>query len=157
MNVEIREFQPGDETVFRTLNEAWITAYFELEKKDLEILGNPKHYILDPGGSIYFAAHANTKEVLGCCALLSLGDDAFEVAKMAVAEPWRRRGIGRQLLHGIVAAARARGARRLYLETHHSLEAAIALYRSEGFQYLRPEDVRPSPYRRVTVFMERYL
>ena len=157
MNVEIREFRPGEEAVFRALNEAWITAYFELEKKDLEILGDPQQHILGPGGSIYFAANTDTKEILGCCALLSIGKGTFEVAKMAVAEPWRGHGIGRQLLRGVIAAARARGARRLYLETHHSLEHAIALYRSEGFQYLRPEDVRPSPYRRVTVFMEREL
>src|SRR5665213_3156230 len=98
MNVEIREFQSGEEAIFRALNEAWITAYFKLEKKDLEILGDPKHSIFDPGGSIYFAVHAETKEILGCCALLSIGDDAFEVAKMAVAEPWRGQGLGRQLL-----------------------------------------------------------
>lgn len=157
MNVEIREFQPGDEAIFRALNEAWITAYFALEKKDLEILGDPQRYILEPGGSILFAVHPDTHEILGCCALLSIGQDIFEVAKMAVAEPWRGQGIGRRLLRGVLAAARARGARRLYLETHHSLQAAIALYRSEGFKYLRPEDVHPSPYRRVTVYMERYL
>ena len=157
MNVEIREFQPGEEAIFRALNEAWITAYFKLEKKDLEILGDPKHCILDPGESIYFAVRADTKEILGCCALLAIGDDAFEVAKMAVAEPWRGQAIGRQLLRGTIAAARARGARRLYLETHHSLEHAIVLYESEGFVHLRPEDAPPSPYRRVTVFMEQYL
>jgi ribosomal protein S18 acetylase RimI-like enzyme len=61
------------------------------------------------------------------------------------------------LLRGAVAAARAGGAHRLYLETHHSLEHAIALYESEGFVHLRPEDAQPSPYRRVTVYMERYL
>ncbi len=32
MNIGIREFQPGDEQAFRTINEAWITAYFKLEE-----------------------------------------------------------------------------------------------------------------------------
>ncbi|MHB1857824.1 MAG: hypothetical protein ACYCPM_10365 [Acidobacteriaceae bacterium] len=43
MNIQIREFQPGDEIVFRTLNEAWITAYFKLEDEDIPTLGNPQH------------------------------------------------------------------------------------------------------------------
>ena len=157
MNIQIREFQPGDEIVFRTLNEAWITAYFKLEDEDIPTLGNPQHHILDAGGHIYFAMHPQTGEVLGCCALLAMEKGCFEVAKMAVAERLRGQGIGRQLLRGTIAEARNRGARRLYLVTHHSLKNAIALYESEGFVHLRPEDAPPSPYARATVFMEKFL
>ncbi len=157
MNVEIREFQPGDETAFRVLNEAWITAHFKLEDEDRAVLDDPQHYILDAGGHIYCAVNSETGEVLGCCALLAMEQGVFEVAKMTVAEKWRNRGIGRKLLRGTVNAARALGAKRLYLETNHTLENAIALYRSEGFEHLRPEDVKPSPYVRATIFMEQYL
>ena len=157
MKVELREFQPGDEVAFRTLNEDWIQAYFRVEEKDLEVLGDPKRFILDKGGHIYFAVHAETREILGCCALLRLEEGVFEVAKMAVAEPWRGQGIGRQLLHGTIEAARGLGVRRLYLETNDSLKNAIALYESEGFVHLRAEDAPPSPYARVNVFMERTL
>jgi N-acetylglutamate synthase-like GNAT family acetyltransferase len=157
MNVEIREFQPGDENAFRVLNEAWITAYFQLEDKDRAALNDPQYHILNHGGHIYFAVHAQTGEILGCCALLAMENGVFEVAKMAVAEEWRNRGVGRKLLRGTVDAARALGAKRLYLETNHMLENAVALYRSEGFEHLRPEDVKPSPYARATVFMEQYL
>ena len=157
MNIQIREFQPEDEIVFRTLNEAWITAYFKLEDEDIPTLGNPQHHILDAGGHIYFAMHPQTCEVLGCCALLAMEKGCFEVAKMAVAERLRGQGIGRQLLRGTIAEARNMGARRLYLVTHHSLKNAIALYESEGFVHLRPEDAPPSPYARATVFMEKFL
>lgn len=36
-----RSFHAGDETAFRELNEAWIRQYFEIEAKDLEVLGDP--------------------------------------------------------------------------------------------------------------------
>lgn len=157
MKVIIREFQTGDETAFRTLNEAWIVAHFQLEEKDRATLGDPQRYILDKGGHIYFAVEDATGEILGCCALYPLERGSFEVAKMAVAESRRGQGIGRQLLRGVVAAARALGATRLYLETNHTLLNAIALYRSEGFEHLAAEDVKPSPYARANVFMEQYL
>jgi len=157
MNVRVREFQPGDEIHFRALNEAWITASFKLEEEDLVVLGDPRHHILDAGGHIYFAVDAETGEVLGCCALLSMEDGCFEVAKMAVAERFRGQGLGRQLLRATIDAARDSGARRLYLVTHHSLKNAIGLYEAEGFEHLRPEDAPPSPYARATVFMEKFL
>ena len=157
MNIQIREFQSGDEIAFRALNEAWITAYFKLEDEDVVTLGDPQLHILDAGGHIYFAVHSQSSEVIGCCALLALEERCFEVAKMAIAEPYRGQGMGRQLLRGTIAAARNLGARRLYLVTHHSLKNAIKLYESEGFVYLRSEDAPPSPYARATVFMEKYL
>jgi putative acetyltransferase len=157
MKLQIREFQPGDEIHFRALNEAWITASFQLEGEDVVTLGDPQHHILDAGGHIYFAVHPQTGEVLGCCGLLAMEDRCFEVAKMAIVEQYRGQGIGRQMLRAMIDAARDLGARRLYLVTHHSLKNAIGLYESEGFVHLRPEDAPPSPYARATVFMERFL
>jgi len=157
MNVEIREFQPTDETAFRALNEAWIKASFKLEEEDLLVLSDPQRHILDTGGHIYVAVHPHTGEVIGCCALLAMEPGCFEVAKMAIAQAYRGQGIGRQVLRGTIDAAHRLGARRLYLVTHHSLKNAIGLYESEGFMHLRPEDAPPSPYARATVFMEKYL
>lgn len=36
--VTIRDFRPGDEAAFRTLNEEWITRYFAVEPKEKEVL-----------------------------------------------------------------------------------------------------------------------
>lgn len=157
MTIAVRLFQPGDEVSFRLLNEAWISAYFHLEEKDRATLGDPHHYILEPGGHISIAVDAATQQIVGCCALVVLEPGVYEVAKMAVAENLRGQGIGRALLRHVIATARSLGASRLYIETNHTLENAIALYRSEGFQHLRPQDVQPSPYARADVFMELYL
>lgn len=50
-----------------------------------------------------------------------------------VEEHARGAGLGRALVEGAIAAARARGARRMELDTNERNEAAIALYESFGF------------------------
>ena len=64
--IAIREFQPGDETAFRRLNEEWITRYFRMEAKDSEALNHPHETILAPGGRIFFATVDG--ECVGTCA-----------------------------------------------------------------------------------------
>jgi len=157
MNVTDREFQAGDEVIFQALNEAWIRTYFKLEDKDREILGDPKRNILDCGGHIYFAIDPETGSILGCCALVAIREDAFEVAKMVVQENRRGQGIGRKLLRAVINAARSLGANYLYLETNDALQNAIDLYRSEGFTQLQSQDMKPLPHTRVNVVMDRHL
>jgi putative acetyltransferase len=154
-HVIIREFEPGDEACFRQLNEEWITRYFSLEAKDQEALADPRSTILAPGGRIFLAAVDG--QCIGCCALLRLRADEFEVAKMAVAPAWQGSGIGRQLLQAVVEAARSAGTRRLYLETNHILAPAIRLYHSIGFQPVPPGRIVPSPYARADVYLEMIL
>src|ERR1700681_4964839 len=101
--VTIREFEPGDETAFRRLNEEWITRYFRLETKDEEALADPQSSILGSGGRIFFANVED--QCVGCCGLLRSGPNEFEVAKMAVTSSWQGSGVGRQLLHAAIEAA----------------------------------------------------
>ncbi len=150
--VTIRDFRPGDEAAFRTLNEEWITRYFAVEPKEKEVLADPRGTILDRGGRIFFAVREG--QTVGCCALIAIAPGEFEVAKMTVAESFRRAGIGRRLLEKSITEARALGARRLYLETNQKLAGAIRLYESAGFRHLPPERIVPSPYARANVYME---
>ena len=94
--VLIREFQPGDEAAFRDLNEEWITRYFRIEAKDREAFDNPQGKILKAGGRIFFAILNG--QCVGCCALLRIGEDEYEVAKMAVTSKVQGAGIGRRFL-----------------------------------------------------------
>lgn len=72
---------------------------------------------------------------IGMGALRQLDAHSGEVKSMRAAESWRGRGVGRALLEAIVATARARGYRRLYLETGttNAYAPALALYRRAGF------------------------
>jgi putative acetyltransferase len=90
---------------------------------------------------------------VGCCALIPHSPGEFEVAKMAVAEGYRDRGIGRKVLEHTVEQAKAMGAKSLYLETNSKLENAIHLYESVGFKRIPSQDVVPSPYSRSNVSM----
>ena len=154
-DVQIRAFRPGDELAFRTFNEARITRFFVLEEKDHLTLGDPQKYILQLGGHILFAQLAKT--LVGCCALVRLTPNSFEVAKMAVDKSLQGRGIGRLLLQSSIDLARSLGARRLYLETNSSLAPALHLYDALGFRHIAAEELPPSPYARADVRMELFL
>jgi RimJ/RimL family protein N-acetyltransferase len=53
---------------------------------------------------------------------------------MAVAAPWRGRGLGGRLLDAVISAAADVGAHKVALQVWPHNDAAIALYRSRGFQ-----------------------
>lgn len=150
----LRDFQPGDAEHFRRLNEAWINRFFALEPTDVASLGDPQTYILDKGGRVFFAEAES--EVLGCCGLLPIAPNEYEVVKMAVSDAAQGRGIGRRILQHTIDEAWRSGATRLYLETNHTLGPAIHLYEALGFRHLPTERLTPSPYARADVFMELY-
>ena len=152
--IAFRLFQHGDAEAFRELNEAWIARYFRLEEQDHIQLGEPEN-ILRHGGQIVMAAAG--EERIGCCALISVRQGVFEVAKMAVSERYRGHGIGRKLLEYTIAQAKVLGAHTLELASNTKLANAIHLYESVGFRHLPSERVEPSPYARANVFMEMHL
>lgn len=65
---------------------------------------------------------------------------------MAVARPWRRRGVGSALLSAAIVKARDDGLHKLSLEVFPHNEAAISLYRKFGFL---EEGRRVKHYRRA--------
>jgi GNAT superfamily N-acetyltransferase len=153
--IDFRPFALGDEAAFRALNEAWIASHFVVEETDRRLLNDPVTQILRPGGALLMAVQDEV--VIGTCALLAMGDGAFEVSKMTVAEQYRGLGIGKKLLTYVIGHAREIAAKRLYLETNSKLGNAIHVYESLGFRHLPPERVHPSPYARANVYMELWL
>jgi ribosomal protein S18 acetylase RimI-like enzyme len=151
--MEIVDFRPDLALAFKALNEAWITTLFALEPKDVETLADPHGKIIAQGGKVLFVMEAGI--AVGCCALLAMADGGFELAKMAVADSHKGRGLGRELMAAAIDRARAARAPRVYLETNSSLAPALALYRSFGFQDVEPAE--PSPYARADVCMELLL
>lgn len=71
-----------------------------------------------------------------------------DIQTIAIAEAARGRGHGRTLLAELLASARARGAREVFLEVRADNPVAQRLYESEGFvelarrpRYYQPDDV----------------
>ncbi|UOQ97414.1 GNAT family N-acetyltransferase [Hymenobacter sp. 5317J-9] len=150
----LRDFQPGDQPIFRQLNEEWISRYFELEPADLKALDHPEDYILTPGGCILFAELDG--EVVGTCALIKMADGcSYELAKMAVAPAAQGQQIGYQLGQAAIQRVRDLRGQRVYLESNAKLAPALALYRKLGFRDLAQPN--PSPYARADVQMELLL
>lgn len=150
--IKFRLFERGDEDAFRELNGEWIAKYFRLEQQDHVQLSDPEGNIVQVGGQIVMAVAGD--ERIGCCALILISPGVFEVAKMAVSERYRGRGIGRRLLEYTIAQAKELGAHKLALASNSKLANAVHLYASLGFRHLPPERVEPSPYARANVFME---
>ena len=73
--------------------------------------------------------------IAGVGALKDLGGGAGEIKSMRTHPEHLRKGVGAALLDHIIGAARARGLRRLSLETGSGpdFEPALALYRGRGF------------------------
>ena len=151
--IEIVPYRPDYAAAWRSLNEDWLLAGgYALEAKDQLVLSDPQEAILDRGGHIFIAERGG--EPVGCCSLMAMADGGYEVGKMAVTEAARGLNLGWRLLESCEAAARAAGARRLYLETNAAQTHAIALYRRFGFVDL---PAQPSPYARCNVWMEKPL
>ncbi len=93
----------------------------------------------------------------GCGALRTIDAERVEIKSMRVDDAFLGRGVGRALLDHLIAVARARGARSVWLETGSSpaFVPAIELYRSAGFVRCGPfEGYAEDPF---SVFMVREL
>ena len=78
----------------------------------------------------------------GCGALKQLDAERGEIKSMRVADEFLGRGIGRAILDYILAEARRRGMRTLWLETGSApaFAPALHLYQSAGFVRCGPFD-----------------
>jgi len=70
--------------------------------------------------------------LLGFAEFTAVADEC-ELLNLAVAGEQQGCGLGRALLHAVLAESRDKGCARCFLEVRRSNEAAIALYASEGF------------------------
>lgn len=147
--VEIVDYEPAYQRVFRELNEEWIRKYFRMEESDYRALDHPQEYIIGKGGHIYMGLYKG--EPVATCALIRMEDGGFELAKMAVSPRAQGLGIGYIIGKACIEKARSLGATRVYLESNTSLKAAINLYHKLGF---RKAEGPPSPYERCNIQME---
>lgn len=153
MAVTVRDFRPGDESIFRDINLEWIERYFAVEQKDRDVLGDPHKHILDPGGAILIAEVDGV--AVGVVSLVLMKDGCVELAKMGVRSAAQGKGAGRLLVSSAVAKARTMGMKRVYIETNSVLGPALKLYQDAGFMPLR--EPQPTPYARADVQLELFL
>lgn len=153
-DVKIVEYQDRYQDAFKSLNEEWISTFFEIEEADRKALDNPQSYILDKGGRIFVALYHN--KPVGVCSLIKMDDPSYEyeLAKMAVSPAIQGKNIGWLLGQAVVNAAKELGASKLYLESNTILKPAINLYHKLGFKKIVN---RSTPYARCNIQMELIL
>lgn len=86
----------------------------------------------EPAGCILLAVDGD--ESAGVVALRPLDGAICEMKRLYVRPRWRGRDVGGRLARAIVDEGRRLGYRAMRLDTHDSMQAAIALYRGLGFR-----------------------
>ncbi len=107
----------------------------------------------DPGVTFWSVWIGN--DIAGCGALKDLGGNRGEIKSMRVADAYLGKGVGRAILHHIIAEAQSRGMKALSLETGSSpaFKPALSLYASNGFKRCGPfEGYTDDPF---SIFMTR--
>ena len=150
--IEIVDFQNKYKEYFKSLNEEWITNFFEIEENDTKYLNNPEKLIIEKGGAIKFALLNN--QVVGTCALVKIDHNSYELAKMAVSPKAQGKKIGYYLGIEILKQAKKLGAEKVILLSNKKLGPAINLYKKLGFKEVEISKEDADAYKRVDIRME---
>ena len=107
------------------------TAYFDPE---LDCLS--KYYSDSPEKRAYFIAEGDNKQIIGGVGVAEFEniDCCAEIQKLYLTDAAKGKGLGRMLMQTAENFAKNRNYKKLYLETHSNLKAAIRLYEKIGFK-----------------------
>ena len=102
----------------------------------IEFLGEDSHYYTR------YSENENIENVwvayvenlpAGCIAYRTKADGVGEVKRLFIRNEYRGKGISKELLKPLEKHAREQGCTKLFLDTRITLEPAVSLYRSFGF------------------------
>ena len=105
-----------------------------------------------PDGSLLLAFDKTM--LAGCVALRKLNDATCEMKRLYIRPRFRGQGHGLRLALAAIEEAKRIGYQRMRLDTLPSMQQAIRMYRSLGFQEIEPYTVNPVP---GALFMELQL
>ncbi len=89
--------------------------------------------LLELAGDLFLVAE-EYGEVTGYVIALPRRHGVCHIVSIAVDPRWRRRGVGKVLLHSIMYLCEEKGLKAFMLEVEHTNHAAQALYLSSGFK-----------------------
>jgi len=148
-NIEIINYQARFKQNLYDLTVEWLETYLYLEDEDYLFLNDPEGTVTEKGGFIFFAKAGN--ELIGTVSLIRKSEKVFELAKLAVTEKAKGRGIGSMLMDKCVETAKENGIETIVLYTNHILIPAIKLYEKFGFQKVPAKE---NKYLEGDVYME---
>ena len=140
--------------LFYDLNIEWLNEFFLVEDYDKKILSNPQKYIINKGGSIFFAKTGG--KIIGVVALMPTNKpDVYELTKMGVKKSSRNKGVGKLLIKKCIEQATENKLKKVIIYSNRKLENAIYLYKSFGF--IEVELEKKSNYQRADIKLELLL
>ena len=140
--------------LFYDLNIEWLNEFFLVEDYDKKILSNPQKYIINKGGSIFFAE--TREKIIGVVALMpTQKPDVYELTKMGVKKSSRNKGVGKLLLRKCIDQATENKLKKVIIYSNRKLKNAIYLYKSFGF--IEVELEKKSNYKRADIKLELLL
>lgn len=119
---------------------------FENELKQLDIQYNT------PTGSLILAYYDDT--AIGCVGVRHQENDVAELKRMFVLPDYRKLKIGQRLLEEAFKAADKLGYKKIRLDTLEDMQAALKLYRQNGFYEIVPYRHNPIS---GAIYMERLI
>jgi putative acetyltransferase len=128
-----------------------VGAVISLRNFGEELAGLPGEYG-PPQGRLLLAFCA--RRAAGCVTLRKLEESICEMRRLYVRNEFRGQGLGHELVHAAISAAREIGYQRIRLDNLSSMQDAIALYRSLNFKDIPPYHPDPHP---DAVYMELVL
>lgn len=106
-----------------------------------------------PKGALLLAENA-AGEPIGCVAVRHWKDATAELKRMYLREEARGQGLAQRLLDSALETARGLGYQAIRLDTMPDMQAAIALYRKNGFYDIAPYRENPDS---GAVYLEKTL
>ena len=114
------------------------TVYFD------ENLNNLSDFYLASPKRAYFIALDDNDNIIGGIGLAELGfmDDTAELQKLYLTDAAKGQGLSYELIELVEETSLNKGYKRIYLETHTNLKAAIHLYEKCGYKLIeKPKEV----------------
>jgi putative acetyltransferase len=143
---EILATDPAGMSAIRELFADYATAlgpgHLCHQNFDAEVAELPGKYA-PPTGGLWLATI--DEQPAGCVALRCLAEDTAELKRLFLRPEYRRHGLGRTLVETAIARARELAYRRIRLDTMPSMNEAVTLYRSLGFQSIEAYCYNPIP------------
>ncbi len=116
-------------------SSATAARWTEEQYRELFVSGGAERLVLvaEPPAQRASEGASNSTGIIGFLVALHLAPD-WELENIVVSASARRQGLGKQLLHALLATARETNSKSVFLEVRESNIAARSLYEKAGFE-----------------------
>lgn len=91
-------------------------------------------FLIEHPAAAAFIAQVREPRAVAGFVIGQIAADEAEILSIGVAPEWQRRGVARQMIEGLVRAARRAEVKRLFLEVSADNRPALKLYSGLGFE-----------------------